>query len=84
MIRVTVDVEADLAEVWNAWTTEEGIKTFLGPACAVELRPNGRYEIYFDPSAHQVNKGERATGLWLSSCIRCSPSLGTRPRVYRR
>lgn len=41
----------DLEDVWDAWTTEKGIKTFLAPACKVDLRPDGMYEVYFNPES---------------------------------
>lgn len=44
-------VRADVHDVWTAWTTEEGVKTFFAPDAKVELRINGPYEMYFDPSA---------------------------------
>ncbi|MCP4298528.1 MAG: SRPBCC domain-containing protein [Proteobacteria bacterium] len=52
-----VKVEATLQEVWNAWTTEEGIKSFFAPACDIEIHPDGKYEIYFDPNAPEGEKG---------------------------
>ncbi len=52
-------VPAPLQEVWNAWTTEEGVKTFFAPACRIDLRPGGAYEMYFDPeSAPGLRGGE--------------------------
>jgi uncharacterized protein YndB with AHSA1/START domain len=50
-------VNAELEEVWEAWTTEEGIKTFFASACKVDLRPDGMYEIYFDPEAPEGERG---------------------------
>ena len=39
-----VKVLADLEDVWDAWTTEKGIKTFLAPACKVDLLPDDQKE----------------------------------------
>jgi uncharacterized protein YndB with AHSA1/START domain len=50
-------VNASLDDVWNAWTTEAGIKTFFAPDCKVELQPDGPYEIYFDPDAPECERG---------------------------
>lgn len=44
-------VSGSQAEVWKAWATAEGAKTFFAPNARVELRPQGRYEILFDASA---------------------------------
>jgi uncharacterized protein YndB with AHSA1/START domain len=41
-------VPASLEEVWNAWTTREGVKTFFSSEAKVELAVGGPYEIYFD------------------------------------
>ncbi len=40
-------VEATLDEVWEAWTTSEGLATFLTPSCNVELGIGGPFEVYF-------------------------------------
>jgi len=45
-----VVVAAPLAEVWKAWTTVEGVKTFFAPDARIELRPGGAYEMYFGPT----------------------------------
>ena len=46
-IQAEVVVEAAVEEVWKAWTTEEGIRSFFAPAANIDLRPGGRYEILF-------------------------------------
>jgi len=50
-------VPATLIQVWNAWTTSEGTKTFFSPDSSVELVVGGRYEIYFYPSAPEGSRG---------------------------
>lgn len=40
-------VAASPAEVFTAWTTVDGVKTFLAPDAKVELKPGGAYEPYF-------------------------------------
>lgn len=50
-------VLGQLAEVYNAWTTVEGIKTFFAPDGKVELKAYGSYEMYFLPNAEQGSKG---------------------------
>lgn len=53
----TVEVKASLAEVWWAWSTREGVRTFFAPDARVELRPLGPYEIHFAPDAPAGQKG---------------------------
>lgn len=50
-------VNAGLEEVWNAWTTEAGAKTFFASACNIDLRPDGPYEIFFNPDAPPGERG---------------------------
>ena len=50
-IETEVIVPASLAEVWDGWTTAQGVATFLGPRARIELAVGGPYEIYFDPDA---------------------------------
>jgi uncharacterized protein YndB with AHSA1/START domain len=57
VIRGEIVVQATVDAVWDAWTTEEGIKTFFAPACNVDLRVDGWYEIFFDPDAPPGQKG---------------------------
>jgi uncharacterized protein YndB with AHSA1/START domain len=52
-----VTVPASVDEVWDAWTTEDGIKSFFAPDCNVELRVDGPYEIFFDPQAAPGQRG---------------------------
>ncbi len=56
-VRGEVVVAGGLEQVWAAWTTEEGVVSFLAPACLIELRPDGPYEIYFNPTAEPGLKG---------------------------
>lgn len=57
VIRGEVIVEARVDAVWEAWTTEEGIKSFFAPACNVDLRVDGLYEILFNPDAEPGWRG---------------------------
>ena len=52
-----VDVNASRQSVWEAWTTEEGITSFFAPACKINIRVNGAYELYFNPSAPEGERG---------------------------
>jgi uncharacterized protein YndB with AHSA1/START domain len=42
-----VVVDAPVSEVWAACTTEEGVRSFFAPDCSIDLRIDGRYEMYF-------------------------------------
>jgi uncharacterized protein YndB with AHSA1/START domain len=53
----TARIGAPVADVWAAWTTSAGLKSFLGADSTVELHPGGRYEIYFGPPALAPNRG---------------------------
>jgi len=52
-----VTVPAGLADVWAAWTTEEGVRSFFAPSCRIELAPDGPYEIFFNPNAPAGQRG---------------------------
>jgi uncharacterized protein YndB with AHSA1/START domain len=56
-LRKVVTVDAPLAEVWNTWTTTEGVKTFFGPGARVEATPGGPFEIYFSLNAPEGLRG---------------------------
>ncbi|MCG8369668.1 MAG: SRPBCC domain-containing protein [Proteobacteria bacterium] len=55
----TVDVEAPIDTVWDAWTTEEGL-TFISSRSNVELRSGGPYEWFLDlePDSNGRRGGE--------------------------
>jgi len=56
----SVEVEASPADIWDLWTTEEGL-TFFAPASNIELRPGGSYEVYFLPDAPAGQRGSEGT-----------------------
>ncbi|MGE5798138.1 MAG: SRPBCC family protein [Ignavibacteria bacterium] len=56
-IYAEINVPAKLEEVWEAWTTEEGVKSFFAPACHIVFRVKGPYEMYFNQSAEAGKKG---------------------------
>jgi uncharacterized protein YndB with AHSA1/START domain len=47
VLRKELEVPASVDQVWTAWTTEDGIRSFFAPDAKVELRPGGAYEPYF-------------------------------------
>lgn len=56
-ISYQVLIPAPLNQVWKAWTTEEGAKTFFAPDCKIDLRPGGAYEMYFNLDAPEGERG---------------------------
>jgi uncharacterized protein YndB with AHSA1/START domain len=50
-------VGAPIGEVWKAWTTSEGVKSFFAPDAHVEARSGGPFEIYMNPYAPPGMKG---------------------------
>lgn len=50
-------VEASPAQVYQAFTTLDGVRTFFAPGGKIELRPGGAYEIYFMPEAPAGSRG---------------------------
>lgn len=53
----TAVVKAPLSDVWNAWTTTEGVKSFFAEDALVEAEPGGRFEIYFSKDAPPGSRG---------------------------
>ncbi len=58
-----VCVEAHIDAVWEAWTTQDGIRSFFAPACNVALRVDGPYEMLFDLKAEPGSRGGEGTRL---------------------
>ena len=52
-----VVVAATPEQVWNAWTTREGITSFFAPDAKVDARVDGAFEIYINPLAEPGLKG---------------------------
>jgi uncharacterized protein YndB with AHSA1/START domain/uncharacterized protein YciI len=50
-------VPAARSEVWQAWTTADGARTFFAPDALIELRIGGPYEIYFVSDAPLGSRG---------------------------
>ncbi|MDH4222485.1 MAG: SRPBCC domain-containing protein [candidate division Zixibacteria bacterium] len=57
ILRKEIIVAASLKEVWDAWTTTQGVKSFFSSQAKVELVVGGAYEIYFDLKAPYGSKG---------------------------
>jgi uncharacterized protein YndB with AHSA1/START domain len=56
-IRKVVIVPASVDDVWQAWTTPEGVVTFFAPQARVELAVGGVYEMYFAPQSPEGLRG---------------------------
>jgi uncharacterized protein YndB with AHSA1/START domain len=52
-----VEVRAVPSDVWRAWATDKGAKTFFAPDAKIEARPGGAYELYFDPEKPPGTRG---------------------------
>ncbi len=50
-------VKATPEEVFQAWSTSEGIATFFAPEARVEARSGGSFEVYINPYAPPGMKG---------------------------
>jgi uncharacterized protein YndB with AHSA1/START domain len=48
IIRKEVYIPATREQLWNAWTTEEGVTSFFAPKAKIELKVGGAYECYFE------------------------------------
>lgn len=57
ILRKEMAIPATLEEVWNAWTTTEGVRTFFSSETKVELAVGGPFEIYFLLDAPYGSKG---------------------------
>jgi uncharacterized protein YndB with AHSA1/START domain len=50
-------IPAPPAEVWKAWTTVEGAKTFFAPDANLDASPGGAYELFFNVDAPIGTRG---------------------------
>jgi len=57
LIQKEVIVSASLDEVWEAWTTLAGVKTFFASKANVELAIGGPYEMFFNLDAPPGSQG---------------------------
>ncbi|WP_427452057.1 SRPBCC family protein [Litorimonas sp. WD9-15] len=57
MIYAEETIDLPRSEVWQDWTTSEGIESFFGEEAIIEMQPGGKYFISFDPSAEEGSKG---------------------------
>jgi uncharacterized protein YndB with AHSA1/START domain len=57
VLRTEMVLSAPVEAVWNAWASEEGVKTFFAPGAHVEPRVDGAYEILFNPQGERGQRG---------------------------
>jgi len=57
VLSLKVTVPAPVVDVWKAWTTVEGLRTFFAPGAKVDYRTGGDYEIWFNPYAPAGMRG---------------------------
>ena len=57
VITVHIQVPASQSQVWQAWTTVEGVKSFFAPQSRIDLKPGGAYEMLFDLEAEPGKQG---------------------------
>jgi uncharacterized protein YndB with AHSA1/START domain len=50
VLRAEFTVAAEPKAVWDMWTTEDGLKSFLAPGARVDPRVDGDFEIFFSPA----------------------------------
>ena len=56
-ITANINVKAGVADIYRAWTTADGVTTFFAPAALVEAKPDGLYEMHFNPYGAPGEKG---------------------------
>jgi uncharacterized protein YndB with AHSA1/START domain len=56
-INASITVNAPIADVWDAWSTQQGVKSFFAPDAVVDLKVGGLYEMHMNPYAVKGEKG---------------------------
>ena len=51
VLRIEITVPAARADVWKAFSTSEGLSTWLAPGAVVDLRPGGEWMVHFPGSS---------------------------------
>jgi uncharacterized protein YndB with AHSA1/START domain len=52
-----VVVAASAEQVWDAWTSRDGIRSFMAPDAEIDPRVGGAFHVHFDPLAAPGSKG---------------------------
>ena len=63
ILRADMVVEAPVEQVWSAWATDDGVRTFFAPGSRIEPRVDGAYEILFFPDAPPGRRGAEGARL---------------------
>ncbi len=61
-IEGNIFVPAHIDDVWRAWTTESGLRSFLAPECLMVPEPNGPSKSISDPMPRWVNVAAKVAG----------------------
>jgi uncharacterized protein YndB with AHSA1/START domain len=56
-IKSSIEIAAPAAQVWAAWTTDEGVRSFFAPDSRIVAAPGGAYELYFMLDAPEGLRG---------------------------
>jgi uncharacterized protein YndB with AHSA1/START domain len=67
IIRKEAYIPATRQELWEAWTTTEGVTSFFAPQAKIELSVGGAYECYFDldkPTGLRGTEGCKILAFW--------------------
>jgi uncharacterized protein YndB with AHSA1/START domain len=67
IVRKEILVPATRQEIWDSWTTSEGIMSFFAPKAKIELAVGGAYECYFrldNPPGLQGSEGCKVLAFW--------------------
>ena len=56
-ITAEIVIPANVHGVWQAWISEVGVLSFFAPACRIDPRPGGAYEMLFDLEAEPGKQG---------------------------
>lgn len=51
-------IRAPIRQVWQAWTTADGLESFFTRRAQIELRTDGPYELLFFPDNPVGQRGE--------------------------
>ena len=56
-------IRAPIRQVWQAWTTADGLESFFARRAHIELRTDGPYELLFFPDNPPGQRGEEGARL---------------------
>jgi len=85
-IRLERTFQVSAKEVWELWTTKEGLESWWGPegftttVHRLDLRPGGEFEYAMTATRSDLIEGMKAAGLPLTSVAHGTYTEVTRPR----